>query len=123
MINLENFHIMGGNIMFCKNCGTQCGNEENYCHKCGTLLNSEVAATINNPEQVQNSNVTLYVVLGWTFFGISLLFIPILFGAGAVIMGYLLKKNRRETHGTILMILGVAGAILGALIGMALYGY
>ncbi|MBS4175254.1 hypothetical protein KHA87_18500 [Bacillus sp. FJAT-49736] len=63
------------------------------------------------------------MVLGWIFFAISLLFIPILFGAGSVIMGYLVRKRGKETHGTVMMILGVAGGLLGVLIGMAVAGF
>ncbi|GGI66696.1 hypothetical protein GCM10011482_23500 [Enterococcus alcedinis] len=63
----------------------------------------------------------LYMVIGWVSMVISLLFIPVLFGAIAVIMGYL-YRSYDEKHGTILMIAGVAGAILGFLIGASV-GY
>lgn len=49
---------------------------------------------------------------------VSLLFIPVLFGAIAVIMGYL-YRDKDEKMGTILMISGVAGGILGVLIGIS----
>jgi ABC-type branched-subunit amino acid transport system permease subunit len=71
----------------------------------------------------QNQN-NLYIILGWIFFGISLLLIPLLFGAGAFVMGYLTRKQPgRETHGVILMVFAVAGAILGVFIGIATSGY
>lgn len=115
--------------MFCTKCGAECRNGEKFCPQCGSALQMEVAAAIDPPGQYQyQSSIpegkggTTYVVLGWIFFAISLLFIPILFGAGTVIMGYLVRKSNRETHGTIMMILGVAGGILGAIIGMAVAG-
>ena len=61
---------------------------------------------------------TIYITLGWVFFAISFLLIPLLFGAGAFIMGWLTRKNGKETHGVILMVLSVVGAILGMIIGM-----
>jgi hypothetical protein len=61
---------------------------------------------------------TAYVVLGWIFFGISLLFIPILFGAGTFIMGFLTYRVRSQVHGVILMVFSVVGVVLGMLIGM-----
>ncbi|MCR2803415.1 hypothetical protein [Paenibacillus soyae] len=60
---------------------------------------------------------TVYVVLGWIFFGLSFLFIPILFGAGAFIMGFLVYKKRSQTHGVVLMVMSVVGVVLGMLIG------
>lgn len=61
---------------------------------------------------------TAYVVLGWIFFGISLLFIPILFGAGTFIMGFLTYRVRSQVHGVILMVFSVVGVVLGMLIGI-----
>jgi hypothetical protein len=61
---------------------------------------------------------TTYVVLGWIFFGISLLFIPILFGAGTFIMGFLTYRVRSQIHGVILMVFSVVGVVLGMLIGI-----
>jgi hypothetical protein len=112
--------------MFCTNCGTQVKEEARFCSACGSKINAQekVETSIESPTQpVPNSSGTVYVVLGWIFFGISLLFIPILFGAGAFIMGYLVRKSGQETHGTILMILAIAGAIFGTLLGMAVAGY
>lgn len=120
--------------MYCPNCGVQADDETaNFCPVCGaTFAEQGQAASVNNGLMKQqqsggsvssNSNGTVFKVLGWVFFGISLLFIPILFGAGSFIMGYLLRKNHHDTHGTILMVMGIAGAILGALIGMAMAPY
>lgn len=66
----------------------------------------------------ENNQSTTYIILGWVFFGISLLFIPILFGAGTFIMGCLTYRNGKQTHGMILMVFAVVGTILGFLFGV-----
>ena len=60
----------------------------------------------------------LYLIIGWISMVVSLVFIPVAFGAVAVIMGYL-YRDKDEKMGTILMIAGIAGAILGVLLGMS----
>jgi hypothetical protein len=67
------------------------------------------------PEQKQG---TIYIVLGWVFFALSLIFIPILFGAGTFIMGFLTYRNGKQTHGVILMVFAVVGVVLGMLLGV-----
>lgn len=62
---------------------------------------------------------TVYVVLGWIFFAISLLFFPIIFGAGAFIMGFMTYKVRSQGHGVTLMVFSVVGIIVGTVIGIA----
>ncbi|ASF40698.1 hypothetical protein CEH05_16675 [Halobacillus halophilus] len=71
---------------------------------------------------VSKESSNLYLILGWVFSVISLLFIPILFAAGGVIFGYLHRKND-QTHGTIIMIAAVACGIFGTIFGMATVGY
>lgn len=73
--------------------------------------------------QQNKDNTQLFIILGWICTGISLIFIPILFGAGGVIFGYLLRSKGKVQHGTIMMIAGVACAILGVLLGMSSTGY
>lgn len=116
--------------MFCPSCGAKMELQGTFCSSCGNPINEEVLdnsqVTYPNEKQHANTptkNVTLFIVLGWVFFAISLILIPVIFGAGAFIMGYLLRKNGSETHGTILMIMAIAGAILGALLGAAAAGY
>lgn len=60
---------------------------------------------------------TVYIVLGWIFFATSLLLVPILFGAGTFIMGFLTYRVRSQVHGVILMVFAVVGALLGSIIG------
>jgi hypothetical protein len=65
----------------------------------------------------QKQQGTAFVVLGWIFFALSLFIVPILFGAGTFIMGFLTYRNRSQVHGTILMVFAVVGTVLGLLIG------
>jgi len=103
---------------YCEKCGAEVSENSNFCNVCGTSLNkSSQLSSINTQQAHQNNHV--YAVLGWVFCGIAILFIPIIFGAGAVVFGYLYRKID-ETHGTIIMIAGVACAIIGMLLGMAL---
>ncbi|MCH3669736.1 zinc ribbon domain-containing protein, partial [Enterococcus faecium] len=79
--------------------------------------------TINEmKEQIVHGQETgkLYLIIGWISMVVSLAFIPVVFGAVAVIMGSLYRE-KDEKMGTILMIAGVAGAIFGVLLGMSMY--
>lgn len=69
------------------------------------------------------NNTQLYVILGWVFTVISLLFVPILFAAGGVIFGYLARSKGNVQHGTIIMIAAIACGLFGVVLGMASYGY
>ena len=117
--------------MFCPDCGVQFEQDVSFCSSCGKNIRENTtqnSAILGNQSVVGNgtkSDGLVYKILGWVFFAVSLLFIPIIFGAGAFIMGYLLRKSdkQNESHGTILMVMGVAGAILGMLLGMAAAGY
>ncbi|MXS27909.1 zinc-ribbon domain-containing protein [Enterococcus faecalis] len=117
--------------MYCRNCGSQMEESAKFCPSCGTSQEnkelytericpkiekslSEVKTQITKGKQSGN----LYKIAGWVSVAISLLFIPVLFGAIGVIMGYL-SREHDEKHGTILMIAGVAGGILGTLLGLS----
>lgn len=74
----------------------------------------------NSQQQPNGQQNNLYLILGWVFAGLSLIFIPLLFGAGAFVMGFLTKKQPgRETHGVIIMVFAVAACVLGMIIGAA----
>src|SRR5690625_3854478 len=100
--------------MICPSCGSKNETKGTFCSACGIKLNESVTQSKTTEKGPNN---ILFAVLGWGMFVVSFLVIPILFGAGAFIMGYLLRKNGSETHGAILMVLAIAGAILGMLIG------
>lgn len=121
--------------MYCRNCGSQMEESAKFCPSCGASQGKEATFNLSqasdsvdkvvNEAKIQISNGKqsgkLYMVIGWVSVVISLWFIPVLFGAVAVIMGYL-YRSYDEKHGTILMIAGVAGAILGMLLGVASIG-
>ncbi|WP_073991989.1 zinc ribbon domain-containing protein [Salimicrobium jeotgali] len=118
--------------MYCSACGAENNQEANFCVSCGNSLNQATRVENDNnstssandisTNNVSNESSNLYLILGWVFSVISLLFIPILFAAGGVIFGYLHRKND-QTHGTIIMIAAVACGIFGTIFGMATVGY
>lgn len=67
----------------------------------------------------EKSSPMASLIIGWAAAVVSLVFVPILFGAVAVILGYVIKKKyQRDVTGFSLMIGGIACAILGILIGI-----
>ncbi|MEH7332520.1 hypothetical protein V7161_07785 [Neobacillus drentensis] len=88
----------------------------NICQNCGKL-------TLINEEHSSNKKVGIYYPLvGWMFFFISLVFIPLLFGALAFCMGLLTYFERNKVHGVILMCFAAAGLILGSMISFMVAG-
>ena len=126
--------FLGGEDMYCRKCGKEITDESKYCQFCGALQETDETTgayavkksteqTINEmKEQIVHGQETgkLYLIIGWISMVVSLAFIPVVFGAVAVIMGYLYRE-KDEKMGTILMIAGVAGAIFGVLLGMSMY--
>ncbi len=126
--------FLGGEDMYCRKCGKKITDESKYCQFCGALQETDETTgadavkksteqTINEmKEQIVHGQETgkLYLIIGWISMVVSLAFIPVVFGAVAVIMGYLYRE-KDEKMGTILMIAGVAGAIFGVLLGMSMY--
>lgn len=122
--------------MYCNKCGTKIESSDKFCSSCGISQKKE-----NNLSNGQNDDISmgkiknevkmkfeesnqsgkLYMIIGWISMVVSLLFIPVLFGAISVIMGYLYRDYDHK-HGTIIMIAGIAGAIFGFLFGMSV-GY
>lgn len=78
-------------------------------------------------QKKQNSPNTymIYMILGWICVVVSLFFVPIVFAAGGVIFGYLLRSysEKYKQHGTIMMIAAVAAGILGMLLGAIFVKY
>lgn len=127
--------ILGGEDMYCRKCGKEITDESKYCQFCGALQETDetnrveavkkntdqTLQTLNEmKEQIVHGQETgkLYLIIGWVSMVVSLVFIPIVFGAIAVIMGYLYRE-KDEKMSTVLMIAGVAGAIFGVLLGMS----
>ncbi|MCL6571080.1 MAG: hypothetical protein K6T88_05275 [Bacillus sp. (in: Bacteria)] len=90
--------------------------DANICENCrsATITHEETATT-------KGTGIT-YIVLGWLFFAISLLFVPIIFGAGAFLMGILTFNGRSQTHGVILMFFAAVSFILGSLYSFMVAG-
>ena len=85
------------------------------CQEGGTVTMAEEAVS-NKKKGI------IYVLMGWTFFAISLIFMPIIFGAVAIFMSIMTYFERSEAHGTVLMIFSVMGLILGSLFNFFVTG-
>ena len=103
--------------MYCRNCGSQMEESAKFCPSCGASQEnkelyteqispkiekslSEVKIQISKGKQSGN----LYKIAGWISVAISLLFIPVLFGAIGVIMGYfmvVLAPRLPSIHSTV----------------------
>ena len=117
---------------FCSNCGMKIPQTANFCSKCGIKQNNaeiiKKGTLVNNPllglfykEAFKDDKTTLYTCLGWVCAVVSLFLVPLLFGAGGVVFGYLLStKKATKNRGIILIIFSVAFALLGMLIGAAI---
>jgi len=86
------------------------------CQDCGRLTLKHEEAGSNKKQGI------IYPILGWTFFVLSLVFIPILFGAAAFLMGFFTFHDRSKAHGTILMMFASVGLIFGSLFSIMVSG-
>ena len=131
---IRNYTILGGKNMYCRKCGKEIADESKYCQFCGSsqekvevtgieIVKKSTEQTLSEmKEQIAHGQETgkLYLIIGWVSMVVSFVFVPVAFGAVAVIMGYL-YRDKDEKMGTVLMIAGVAGAIFGVLLGMSMY--
>jgi hypothetical protein len=86
------------------------------CQDCGRFTLKHEGANSNKKQGI------IFPILGWTFFILSLVFIPILFGAAAFLIGFFTFHDRSKAHGTVLMIFASAGFILGSLFSIMVSG-
>jgi len=88
----------------------------NICQSCGSVtFQPDVSPT-------SNKKGLTFVILGWVFFAISLIFMPLLFGVGAVFMGIMTFCERSQVHGAILTFFAAIGLILGTLFSFMVSG-
>lgn len=87
-----------------------------YCQNCGNI-------TLTHNEAVANKKSGLsFVVFGWLFLAVSLIFMPILFGVAALAMGFMVFHERSELHGIVLMMLALASTVIGTLFSFIVSG-
>ncbi|MBU5271784.1 hypothetical protein ACN9VA_06085 [Staphylococcus caprae] len=69
-------------------------------------------------EQQQNERSTLvFIILGWVFSVISLLFLPIVFGIAGIVFGALTISRGKKVHGIIIIVAAIVFALLGTVLG------
>jgi uncharacterized membrane protein len=86
----------------------------NVCQSCGSV-------TYNETVSYKKSGI-VYMVFGWLFAAISLIFLPIVFGAAAFFMGFLTYYGRSKVHGAIIMVFASVGLVLGSLFSFFVAG-
>ena len=79
-------------------------------------------STIDVTSQPQVTSGTGYMIAGWICFAISLLFVPVLFGAVAFFMGFMTYGERSEFHGVLLMGFAALGTIFGSMLSFLVAG-
>jgi hypothetical protein len=86
------------------------------CQSCGNV-------TILYPGQSLSKKTGIaYVVFGWLFAAISILFLPIVFGILALFMGFMTYIDRSKVHGALLMAFAGVGLILGSFLSIFVAG-
>ncbi|WML43985.1 hypothetical protein [Neobacillus sp. PS3-40] len=87
-----------------------------------TLSEVNSIVTMSEGTDTNKKKGLIYVLIGWTFFAISLIFLPIIFGSIAIFMSIMTYFERSEAHGTVLMIFAVMGLILGSIFNFFVTG-
>lgn len=106
---------------FCPKCGEKIELGSVFCSNCGYNLKSEQENRNISSSSKKDDKTTLYTCLGWVCAVVSLFLVPLLFGAGGVVFGYLLStKKATKNRGIILIIFSVAFVLLGIIIGAAI---
>lgn len=109
--------------MYCSQCGRQAASLDRYCISCGAALNRVGTIGDAPPSDPRTGAATAaknektYLTLGWIFFGLSFFFVPMVFGAGALVMGILVLRGGNQPKGILLIVLAVAGAVIGTFLG------
>ena len=86
------------------------------CQDCGRITLKHEAAESNKKQGI------IFPILGWIFFVLSLVVIPIIFGAAAFLMGFFTFHDRSKAHGAVLMTFASIGFILGSLFSIMVSG-
>ncbi|MFL6557618.1 MAG: hypothetical protein ACJ8MO_16065 [Bacillus sp. (in: firmicutes)] len=85
------------------------------CQSCGSV-------TVPQETSSSKKKGITYVILGWMFFAVSLIFMPLLFGSLAVFMGIMTFCDRSQVHGAILTFFAAAGLIVGTIFSFMVSG-
>ncbi|MCT2536984.1 hypothetical protein NC661_20995 [Aquibacillus koreensis] len=112
--------------MYCQSCGKEMENAKGLCSACTMKSNQHAEAIARerldrpqlqtSPNASDSSQSVMFAVLGWLFFILSLLFLPVLFGMATFVMGLIVYQQRNQLHGVVLMALSVIVIIIGFLL-------
>ncbi|KID42313.1 zinc ribbon domain-containing protein [Fructilactobacillus fructivorans] len=115
---------------YCVKCGKKIPKETKFCPYCGAKQPSPASNQTDSehgmPRPIQPGNVqndknktasNLILIFGWLSAGVSLLFVPFLFGIIGVVLG-VIELKYHETAGILLIIASVILMIFGIILGL-----
>ncbi|RDU37109.1 hypothetical protein DRW41_10525 [Neobacillus piezotolerans] len=91
------------------------GMEANVCQHCGQ------AAFVVKEKPVEKKGL-MYVVMGWIFAALAVVYLPIIFGGMALYIGANTFFDYNRTHGAILMACAMFATIIGLLFSTLVAG-
>ena len=115
-------------IIHCPDCGSQVSEHADICNKCSySIRKLKASQSIGNTQSdMQNVSVPSpasnsgLIVTGYILALLSLLFFPILFAIGGVVVGVVTIGKGATGHGIahiiLSIVLGTIGAIIGAVV-------
>ena len=104
--------------MYCKNCGNQMKEGEQYCTKCGASLNQQTVIEMNNSTNINTVSIVLGI-LAIILFLIPIISIPL--AIASIITGITSKKENKKIP--IGIILGFISIIMTVLAIIALFSF
>lgn len=101
--------------MYCPECGAAISRKAEICPECGVRVQ-------DGPRQVGESKTRLgkkgYIITGIVSGLVAFLLLPVVLGPISIFCGFQLFRHHDERWGIGIMVLGGAGLVLGAIIGM-----
>jgi hypothetical protein len=82
------------------------------------IKNAQVKEDVKTTTVKSQPPAVPFIFLGWVLCAVALVFIPLLFGALGLIVGYCVKTVfKRDMAGFVIMVMGVVCAIFGMIFG------
>jgi hypothetical protein len=89
--------------MYCSNCGSENDNNNKFCVRCGTRLDSHIVSTVTFPEETKPQTPIALITTSWILFALCIvdqwldLGVAIILDIGAILCAILLLANKNKT--------------------------